>query len=103
MKIYIAGKITGDKYYKRKFRKAEKALRRKGHAVLNPAWIVAHPEFGYDDYMLISATMQKVCNAVFFLPDWQGSNGANIEYYKAINLQQTLFFDIKEVPKNTKK
>ena len=37
MKIYIAGKITGDREYREKFREAAKALERLGHVVLNPA------------------------------------------------------------------
>lgn len=35
MKIYISGKITGDKHYKAKFREAEKKLTAAGHIVLN--------------------------------------------------------------------
>ena len=33
MKIYIAGKITGDKNYKEKFDTVEKLLASKGHSV----------------------------------------------------------------------
>lgn len=37
MKIYISGKITGDRCYKAKFREVEKKLAAAGHIVLNPA------------------------------------------------------------------
>ncbi len=37
MKVYIAGKITGDSTYLEKFRKAQKALEGEGFIVLNPA------------------------------------------------------------------
>lgn len=37
MKIYIAGKIAGDRRYRAKFREAAKALEAAGHVVLNPA------------------------------------------------------------------
>ena len=37
MKVYIAGKITGDRRYRAKFREAAKALEAAGHVVLNPA------------------------------------------------------------------
>ena len=37
MKVYIAGKITGDRRYRAKFREAAKALEEAGHVVLNPA------------------------------------------------------------------
>lgn len=35
MKIYISGKITGDRRYKAKFREVEKKLAAAGHIVLN--------------------------------------------------------------------
>ena len=37
MKIYIAGKIAGDRKYRAKFREAARALEGMGHVVLNPA------------------------------------------------------------------
>ena len=37
MKIYIAGRIAGDKQYKAKFREAERKLSEAGHIALNPA------------------------------------------------------------------
>ena len=37
MKIYIAGKIAGDRRYRAKFREAAKAMEAAGHVVLNPA------------------------------------------------------------------
>ena len=37
MKIYIAGKIAGDRRYRAKFREAAKALEAADHVVLNPA------------------------------------------------------------------
>ena len=36
MKIYIAGRIAGDKQYKAKFREAERKLSEAGHIALNP-------------------------------------------------------------------
>lgn len=37
MKIYIAGKITGDENYREKFAKAQAELEKDGHIVLNPS------------------------------------------------------------------
>lgn len=37
MKIYIAGKITGDKNYREKFEKVASSLREHGFSVMNPA------------------------------------------------------------------
>ena len=93
MKIYIAGKITDDKNYKSKFKRAEKLLRSLGHSVMNPAWIVPSDEFRWEDYMQISAIMQGRCNAVYFLKDWKESKGAKIEFKRCHQLEQTAFFE----------
>ena len=37
MKIYLAGRIAGDRKYRAKFREATRALEGMGHVVLNPA------------------------------------------------------------------
>lgn len=37
MKIYIAGKITGDPYYKAKFARAAADIADAGHTPINPA------------------------------------------------------------------
>lgn len=37
MKVYIAGKITGDPEYRMKFRRAARALETMGNVALNPA------------------------------------------------------------------
>jgi len=96
MKFYIAGKITGDPDYKRKFNTAEKQLAERGHSVMNPAWIFAYPDFDYNDYIAVSTEMQRHCDAVLFLKDWKDSAGARNEYYQAVN--QNCFFDIEDVP-----
>ena len=93
MKIYIAGKITGDKNYKSKFKRAEKLLRSLGHSVMNPAWIATSDDFTWTDYMQISGMMQARCNAVYFLKDWKDSEGAKIEFKRCHQLNQTAFFE----------
>ena len=102
MRIYIAGKITGDKHYKRKFRKYEKKLIRLGHSVMSPAWLKASPEFSWDDYMFVCRAMQETCEATLFLPDWMSSKGAKEEFLHADKLGQRKFYDIDEIPKRSK-
>ena len=102
MKIYIAGRITGDPHYKRKFRKAEKILARKGYSVMNPACLTDYPDFTWHDFMDVTSAMQEVCEAVYFLPDWNISRGAMVEYYKAEMLGQKKYFDIRKIPKVSK-
>ena len=77
MKIYIAGKITGDPNYHTKFCKAKLFLMEQGYTVLNPA---ALPE-GLDtcDYARICIAMMESADVVAFLPDWQDSRGARLE------------------------
>ena len=93
MKIYIAGKITGDKHYRRKFARAERMLRKLGYSVMNPAWIRASPEFDWDDYMAVSGAMQERCDGVYFLADWEESEGARAERDKALERGQFAMFD----------
>lgn len=78
MKIYIAGKITGDKGYKAKFREASRALEAMGHVVLNPAILPAGLTDG--DYMRIGMAMLEASDLAVFLPDYQDSEGARVEW-----------------------
>jgi hypothetical protein len=99
MRIYIAGKITGDPNYKEKFDSAEKVVAELGHSVMNPAWLVAYPDFSYADYIAVSTTMQLRCNAILMLEDWRESNGAIDEFERAKKLGQEIFFDIDKIPR----
>ena len=99
MKIYIAGKITGERDYKKKFRKVEKQIAKKGHSPMNPALLNGYNEFSYEDYIKITRSMQETCEAVYFLHGWEGSNGANKEYYYALKHGQKMFFDLNDIEK----
>lgn len=98
MKIYIAGKISGDLEYKAKFRAAEQKLRDMGHSVMNPAWIFSSPEFDWNDYMTVSGAMLDVCSGVLFLKDWLSSRGARDEMRRAAVSGKQIFMDLSEVP-----
>lgn len=77
MKVYIAGKITGDENYRTEFAEAEEKLRGMGHIPLNPA---ALPE-GLEkaDYMRICLAMLDSADAIAPLLSWTRSDGAAIE------------------------
>ena len=77
MKIYIAGKITGDLCYKLKFEHAALQLENAGHIVLNPATLPSGMKPA--EYMRICFAMIDTADAVMFLPDWQDSAGARLE------------------------
>lgn len=79
MKVYIAGKITGDSEYKEKFQIAQMDLKNHGHIVLNPATL---PDgMTTSDYMRICFSMMECADVVMFLPDFRQSKGAMLEWY----------------------
>ena len=78
MKIYLAGKITGNPYYTAEFDYHAIAYEAEGHIVLNPAEL---PEgMTKEDYMRICFAMIDVADKVCFIPGWSGSAGARLEY-----------------------
>ena len=78
MKIYIAGKIAGDRRYRAKFREAAKVLEAAGHVVLNPATLPDGLEQA--DYMRICLAMLDTADLAVFLPDYRESRGAMVEW-----------------------
>lgn len=76
-KIYIAGRITGEKDFKKIFNAKEEELKSQGHIVLNPASLP--PGLDYEEYMTICFAMIDVCEEVHFLPNWRESEGAKRE------------------------
>ena len=77
MKVYIAGKITGDPEYRKKFKAAATDIARGSHIPLNPADLPKgmRPK----DYMCICFAMIDVADLVVFLPDAKDSAGARLE------------------------
>ena len=93
MKIYIAGRITGNPHYKAEFKETETALQCAGHTVLNPAEL---PEgMKPADYMRICFAMLESADVVFFQRGWEISNGAKLEYdyAKYIGKKNIIFND----------
>lgn len=77
MKIYIAGKITGNPNYKQEFAEAAEKLTKEGHIVLNPAIL---PEgMRNEDYMTICFAMIRCADEVCVLPNFVQSEGAWLE------------------------
>lgn len=81
MKIYIAGRITGDENYKAKFEATKGYLESEGgydDIVLNPAIM---PEgMSPADYMRICFAMLDTADVAIFLPDYKESKGAMLEH-----------------------
>ena len=77
MKIYIAGKITGDPEYRRKFARAARQVEEFGHIALNPAEL---PEgMTPEEYMRICFAMLDVADEMWYLTDAVDSPGAFLE------------------------
>ena len=77
VKIYIAGKITGDPNYKAKFEAAAEEYKKKGYLVLNPSWMPKGMQPA--DYMRICFAMIDTADVVAFLPGYRTSPGAQLE------------------------
>ena len=88
--VYLAGKITGDPFYRSKFYDAQKKLEEGGFVVLNPA-LLPSEGFTYEAYIRMSSAMLDECEAACFLPDWIDSNGAIYEYGKATAAGKRVF------------
>ena len=77
MKIYLAGKVTGNPNYTMEFTSADLIYSGEGHSVLNPAALPEGMETA--DYMRICLPMLLSADCVVLLPTWKDSPGAKIE------------------------
>lgn len=75
--IYIAGRITGVPKYWEAFEKAEDELTAMGFVVLTPTRLPYNLD--NEKAMKICLAMIDQADAVYFLPGWSRSIGANLE------------------------
>ena len=88
MKIYIAGKITGNENYKKEFKEAEDELIMQGHTVLNPSFMPMG--FEKTEYHHVNRAMIDICDAICFLPNWTDSKGAHMEMGYALGKRKLI-------------
>lgn len=91
MKVYIAGKITGDLFYKFKFKAAERRLKMKGCTVMNPA--ILPLGFTQDEYLHICYAMIDTCDTIYFMKSWIHSAGALKENCYAKCENKTIIYE----------
>lgn len=81
-KVYIAGPMTGYPDLNRSaFFAAEEYLKGQGALIMNPA--ILPDGWEHQDYMSIAIPMMMTCDTVAFLPGWQESKGANMEFTRS--------------------
>lgn len=104
MKVYISGPITGCNGYYEKFHRAERTLREAGYTPINPAAVNGElpAETSYEEYMKMSFCMLEMAEAIYMLPGWQNSTGANREYGFALGRDMKIMFEIEEAKEDGK-
>lgn len=95
MKIYVAGKITGENRWemKAKFTRTAEQLKREGNSPFVPCVLPDYPEVPHSDYMHICYAMIDVCDAVYMLADWQQSKGARMELQYACDHRKEILYE----------
>jgi hypothetical protein len=95
MKVYIAGKITGEENSSViiKFNNAASMLKSEGHLPFTPSVLPDYPEVGHEDYMHICYAMIDVCDAIYMLKDWQTSAGAREELQYAAEWKKKIMYE----------
>ncbi len=88
--VYIAGKMTGDPDYEKKFAAAAEGLRERGWRVLDPAKL---PVLPYELYYPINCAMLDGADAIYMLADWTNSPGAVKEFMYAGKLGIEIIFE----------
>ena len=95
MKIYLSGPITNNPNYKTEFARAEMALAKVGHEVINPAVTngTLPKSTTHREYMHVSFALLDLCDTIFMLNGWENSNGARQEFEYAARHRKTIAFE----------
>jgi len=92
-RIYIAGPMTGILELNfPAFHDAAALLRSQGYDVVNPAEINADPTAGWQACMRADIRELVTCDAVYFLPGFDKSRGAQLERHIAKALGMGLMY-----------
>lgn len=94
MRIYIAGPITGIPDYAERFAKVAKEIEAADHVAVNPALDGTGGGKSWHYYMRRALFLLLTCDAVLFLPGWEGSKGATFERDVAEKVGMMMFADL---------
>ncbi len=95
LKIYIAGKITGEPIAecKQKFLNAENLLRELSAAPVNPFKLGLNDTWTFEQCKPFNFKAIAQCNALFMLADYTASPGALAELDEAKRLRLTVYYE----------
>ena len=98
LRIYISGPMSGKENYLNDFLQATQTIRSAGHIPVNPAALeTVYPDAEREEYLKLDLALLEKCDAVYFLPGWQESRGANREYGYALGLDKILITKPEEI------
>ena len=91
LRIYISGPMSGNDNYLNEFLQATQTIRSAGHIPVNPAALeTVFPDAEREEYLKFDLALLAECDAVYFLPGWRESRGANREYGYALGLDKII-------------
>ena len=94
MRIYIAGPMSGiDSLNFPAFHEAAARLRGQGFEVVNPAEINPDHAMPWAECMRRDIAELVKCDAIYLLPGWENSKGANLERDIASRLGMILMIE----------
>lgn len=98
-KIYIAGKVSGEKIHEctMKFGKVQKQLEALGLEVVNPLEVVNDWHAPWKEAMKLCIKALLDCDDVLFLQDYLSSKGAMMEYTIAKSLDMPRHFSVSAI------
>lgn len=98
LKVYIAGKITGEELSPcmQKFAQAEQKLRNMGAQPVNPFKLGIPHHFTFEQSKPFNFKALRYCSAIFMLSDYVNSPGAAEEMDEAQRLGLDVFYEEHE-------
>jgi len=99
IKIYIAGKVTGENQTTcwNKFKTAEYRLSSLGFDPVNPMEVICDWEMPWDEAMPLCLAALKSCDGILMLPDHTISPGAKLEMAKAEELGIPVYHNLEDL------